>query len=73
MVSQTNEQALESAIEKALVGSCLEERKNHVQEVVPDYGNKYYRPGNPIDFNMQYALDERFFWDFLEQTQEKDL
>lgn len=73
MVSQTNEQALESAIEKALVGSCLEERKNHVQEVVPDYGNKYYRPGNPIDFNMQYALDERFFWSFLEKTQEEEL
>lgn len=73
MVSQTNEQALEAAIEKALVGSCLEERKNQVQDVVPDYGNKYYRPGNPIDFNMQYALDERFFWAFLEKTQEDEL
>ena len=73
MVSQTNEQALEAAIEKVLVRSCLEERKNQVQEVVPDYGNKYYRPGNPIDFNMQYALDERFFWSFLEKTQEDDL
>ncbi|EGG93475.1 type III restriction enzyme, res subunit [gamma proteobacterium IMCC1989] len=73
MVSQTNEQALEASIEKALTGRCLEERKNQVSEVVPDYGNKYYRPGNPIDFNMQYALDERFFWNFLAGTQEKEL
>ena len=73
MVSQTNEQALEAAIEIALVGSCLEERKNQVKEVIPDYGNKYYQPGNPIDFNKQYALDERFFWSFLEKTQEDEL
>ncbi|MGK0476320.1 MAG: type I restriction enzyme R subunit, partial [Oleispira sp.] len=73
MVSQTNEQALEAAIETALVGSCLEERKNQVKEVIPDYGNKYYQPGNPIDFNKQYALDERFFWSFLEKTQEDEL
>ena len=73
MVSQTNEQALEAAIETALVGSCLEERKNQVKEVIPDYGNKYYQPGNPIDFNRQYGLDERFFWAFLEKTQEDEL
>jgi type I restriction enzyme R subunit len=73
MVSQTNEQALEAAIETALVGSCLEERKNQVKEVIPDYGNKYYQPGSPIDFNKQYALDERFFWAFLEKTQEDEL
>jgi type I restriction enzyme R subunit len=73
MVSQTNEQALEAAIETALVGSCLEERKNQVKEVIPDYGNKYYQPGSPIDFNKQYALDERFFWVFLEKTQEDEL
>lgn len=73
MVSQTNEQALEAAIEKALTGTCLEEHKNQVKEVIPDYGNKYYQPGNPIDFNMQYALDERFFWAFLEKTQEDEL
>lgn len=73
MVSQTNEQALESAIESVLVGSCLEQRNSQVQEIIPDYGNKYYQPGNPIDFNMQYALDERFFWAFLEKTQEDEL
>ncbi len=73
MVSQTNEQALEAAIEKALTGSSLEERKHQVQEVVPDYGNKYYKPGNPIDFSKQYAIDERFFWEFIEKTQEKEL
>lgn len=73
MVSQTNEQALEAAIEKVLVGSCLEERKNQVQEAAPDFGNKLYQVGYPSDFNMQYALDERFFWTFLETTQEKEL
>ena len=73
MVSQTNEQALEAAIEKALTGSCLEEGQNQVNDVIPDYGNQYYQPSNPIDFNKQYALDERFFWTFLENTQEKQL
>jgi type I restriction enzyme R subunit len=73
MVSQTNEQALESAIEKALTGTCLEELKGQVREAAPDFGNKLYKVGYPSDFNMQYALDERFFWSFLEKTQEDEL
>ncbi len=73
MVSQTNEQALESAIEKALTGTCLEELKGQVREVAPDYSNTLYKVGYPSDFNMQYALDERFFWSFLEKTQEDEL
>ena len=73
MVSQTNEQALESAIEKALTGTCLEELKGQVREAVPDFGNTLYQVGYPSDFNVQYALDERFFWAFLEKTQEDEL
>tara|TARA_Y100001956_G_scaffold82812_1_gene105849 strand:+ start:6403 stop:9444 length:3042 start_codon:yes stop_codon:yes gene_type:complete len=73
MVSQTNEQALESAIEKYLTGTCLEELKAGVQEASPDFNNRLYRIGLPSDFNMQFALDERFFWAFLEKTQEDEL
>lgn len=73
MVSQTNEQALESAIEKHLTGTCLEELKAGVQEASPDFHNRLYRIGQPSDFNMQFALDERFFWAFLEKTQEDEL
>lgn len=73
MVSQTNEQALESAIEKALTGTCLEELKGQVREAAPDFGNTLYQVGYSSDFNVQYALDERFFWAFLEKTQEDEL
>ncbi len=73
MVSQTNEQALEAAIEKALTGTCLEELKGQVKEPAPDFGNTLYQVGYPSDFTMQYALDERFFWTFLEKTQEEEL
>ena len=73
MVSQTNEQALESAIEKSLTGTCLEDIKNQIQEVAQDFGSKFYKVGQPSDFNAQYALDERYFWAFLEKTQEDEL
>ena len=73
MVSQTNEQALEAAIEKALTGTCLEELKGQVREAAPDFGSTLYKVGYPSDFNMKYALDERFFWSFLEKTQEEEL
>ncbi len=80
MPSKTNEQALESAIEKHLTGTCLEELKaegipvSMVHERKPIYpsGNGYYI-GTPDDFNAQRAIDERRFWDFLQQTQEKEL
>lgn len=73
MVSQTNEQALESAIEKHLTGTCLEELKSSVHEVVPDFGNKLYKLGQPTDFDMYYALDKKRFWQFLETTQKEEL
>ena len=73
MVSQTNEQALESAIEKHLTGTCLEDTKAGVQEVAQDYSNRFYQPGLAADFDKQYALDKRFFWQFLQNTQEAEL
>lgn len=73
MVSKTNEQALEAAIEKALTGTCLEELKAEVGEAKPDFGNKFYKIGQPSDFDMHYALDIKLFWQFLETTQEQEL
>lgn len=73
MVSQTNEQALEAAIEKHLTGTCLEELKAGVKESSPDFHNRLYQVGYASDFNMQYAIDERFFWQFLQKTQESEL
>ncbi|SUB81488.1 Type-1 restriction enzyme R protein [Pragia fontium] len=73
MVSQTNEHALEVAIEKSLTGTCLEELKAGAQETAPDYHNRLYRVGLASDFNSHYAIDEHFFWQFLQKTQETDL
>jgi type I restriction enzyme R subunit len=80
MTSQTNEQALESAIEKRLTGTCLEELKeqgkvlNAVKDEPSTYraGNGYYI-GLPDDFNAKTALDEYRFWDFLHTTQKDEL
>lgn len=85
MVSNTNEQALEAAIEQALTGTTLEAVKaaggnaggtqNQVNETPADYlvGNQRFKLGLPTDFNAQYALDEKLFWRFLEQTQKPEL
>lgn len=77
MVSQTNEQALEAAIEKALTGSCQEERPpqpDGIQETTVPYrsGHGFYS-GYADDFNPRYAIDERRFWHFLETTQPEEL
>ena len=47
MTSQTNEQALESAIEKRLTGSCLEELKEQgiTMDSITDRA-ELYRSGN---------------------------
>lgn len=73
MVSKTNEQALESAIEKFLTGTCLEELKEVKDEAVPFSQSHGYKLGNPKDFIAQYAIDEKFFWQFLENTQKEGL
>lgn len=80
MHSQTNEQALESAIEKILTGTCLEELKaagttaDAVNENAEIYqtGKGYYI-GQANNFNARFAIDEQFFWDFLESTQKEEL
>lgn len=76
MVSQTNEQALEAAIEKFLTGTCLEDLKM-VKDVagnkLPVIQNHGYQLGYTQDFRAQYAIDDKFFWQFLHNTQEKEL
>ena len=80
MKSKMNEQALEAAIEKILTGTCLEELKD--QGVAVDAVNenaeiyrtgKGYYIGQPSNFNPQFAIDEQFFWSFLESTQKEEL
>lgn len=80
MPSQTNEAALESAIEKQLTGTTLEEYLKPVSQLPtleerrPLYrsGQGYYL-GLPSDFNARYAVDEARLWDFLETTQKDEL
>ncbi|WP_431471854.1 type I restriction endonuclease subunit R [Nonlabens sp. SCSIO 43208] len=80
MHSQTNEQALEAAIEKHLTGINLEEIKASGESVdsFRESGEIYrtgkgYFIGQPNNFNAQFALDEQFFWDFLQNTQKEEL
>ncbi|CAO98372.1 type I restriction endonuclease subunit R [Erwinia tasmaniensis] len=70
MVSQTNEQALESAIEKSLVGVSAEERK---AGLAAQHAAAGYLAGSAVDFNKQYALDERLFWQYLNRTHAPEL
>lgn len=77
MVSQTNERALEAAIEKALTGYSLEEIKEMginlaVAKDHPPSGNGFHI-GDANDFNAKYALDTHRFWRFLESTQSEEL
>lgn len=72
--SKTNEQALESSIEKALVGISREELAQGVAEPLVLYGsNKKFYMGEPSDFDKEYAIDTKRFWHFLETTQAKEL
>ncbi|WP_024336415.1 type I restriction endonuclease subunit R [Desulfotignum balticum] len=78
MVSQTNEQALEAAIEKKLTGTCLEElaaaNGHTVAETRMPFGIHHgYELGYPQHFNPRFAIDTEKFWAFLEKTQEKEL
>ena len=74
MKSQTNEQALEVTIEKALAGYCTEDIKNGtVAESPSPYGGNGYYIGSPNDFNAKFAIDEVRFWNFLETTQPEEL
>jgi type I restriction enzyme R subunit len=85
MVSQTNENALENCIEKALVdfvskvdqsaiGNSAE--KLEVKEVAGSYlvqASHGYQAGYSADFDPEFALDTVKFWAFLQATQANEL
>lgn len=71
MVSLTNERALEMAIEKALTGTCIENVKVGLTDI--DLAHHCFVSGSPSNFDMLYALDTQYFWQFLEQTQADEL
>lgn len=79
MQSQTNEAALEAAIEKHLTGTCLEEIKKSGSTGVAADRQSLYRGGNGYyigeahDFNPKYGIDVHRLWDFLETTQKDEL
>lgn len=74
MASQTNEQAFEATIERHLCGIAAQERQDNIGETAATYGYvQHYRIGNSAAFNQQYALDESFFWQFLQTTQATEL
>jgi len=76
VVSQTNEQALESLIEKQLTGTCIEEINSDIlSEELGEFNNfnNGFIIGYPNDFNPKYAIDEVRFWHFLENTQKEEL
>ena len=66
MVSQTNEQALEAAIEKCLTGTCREDLVAVKDGDLKISHNHGYQLGYPQDFKAKYAVDEKFFWQFLQ-------
>jgi len=77
MTSQTNEQALEAAIEKTLTGTCLEEIKAKgsivAEPEAPYAGISKFQIGLAENFDPKYALDTFHFWHFLESTQKEEL
>ena len=76
MVSKTNEQALEAAIQRALTGTNIESpASDGIAETPADYvvANNGFKLGLPTDFNAQFAIDEKFFWQFITSTQEDEL
>ncbi len=75
--TDTTEQALEACIEKALTGTCKEERGEGVigeEERGPIYGpHAGYEAGLAADFDREFAIDRAKFWRFLEDTQAEEL
>ena len=69
MVSNTKEIALEQAIQEHLTGKGPQS----LGDVPAPYDHSLYRLGLAADFNAEYALDTRLFWEFLESTQGKEL
>ena len=67
------EQAFEWLIEKALVGSTIEERGDEadVDSQQPAEGQFYW--GLPKDMDPKTAIDRRRLWSFLHATQQEEL
>ncbi len=83
MVSQTNEQALEACIERALAGISRESLQSPAgtpQAVALQPSAQYqvssghgYRLGWSEHYDREFAVDTRQFWDFLQTTQPHEL
>ncbi len=83
MVSQTNEQALEAAIERALAGISRDELKEQTGSgdmAALQQSAKYrtatghgYELGWSADYDRELAVDTAQFWRFLENTQADQL
>jgi type I restriction enzyme R subunit len=80
MPSITNEQALESAIEKHLTGTSLEElREKGISLNSEEVRSSSYKTRNGYyiglaeDFNPRTAVDEFRLWSFLDATQHEEL
>ena len=79
MTSQTNEQALEEAIEKALTGRIGRHDQPDARTIEETAEGSEFRSGkgfligDPNDFNASNAIDENRLWDFLETTQSEEL
>ena len=69
MVSNTKEIALEQAIQEHLTRNG----PTSLGDVPAHYDHSLYQLGLAADFNAEYALDTRIFWEFLESTQGKEL
>lgn len=69
MVSNTKEVALEQAIQEHLTGKGPQS----LGDAPAHYDHSLYRLGLAADFDAEYALDTRLFWEFLESTQGKEL
>lgn len=72
--TNTREDGFEQLIERALVGSTIEERKQQGITLAPEFadrqtpGDRFYW-GRPDDFKKNEAIDSRRLWSFLEATQ----
>ena len=83
MVSQTNEQALEASIERALTGISREElqaQAGTTDKIALEMAVQYrtetghgYQLGWSSDFDREFAIDKDKFWRFLESTQPQQL
>ena len=71
MRSKTNEVALEISIQTTLTGTSLEAQKEGNETIITP--NSGYQLGYAKDFDAHFAIDKRFFWEFLEKSQPKEL